>query len=190
MKSTFPPHRVAGAVLAGILALPMTACGFAFTQAPPGNHQSMNYFNCSQNRTGPVLDLVWAGLNLLGAVGAASGTDDGDPETSKSQVVTIGLVEGAIWGSSGIVGLNKVGKCRAAVQELVVRQNGAPRPPDSAGIVQRGAPLPAPFSRPSVVSLTRGDQHAVALFRAPSPPDSARPLSAVRRDSNGVRAPQ
>ncbi len=42
-----------------------SGCGFVFTHAPPDRHYEMDYFACTENNAGPIIDLVWAGLNGL-----------------------------------------------------------------------------------------------------------------------------
>lgn len=107
------------AVAASILLL--GGCGFIFTKGPPSGHETMNYFSCSEGRVGPTLDLVWAGLNLVGAAAANSDVYSSS-EYSPGQIRAIGLTEGVIWGASGLFGYKKVSRCLDAKQQLADRQ--------------------------------------------------------------------
>ncbi len=108
-------------VIAFLASLPVTtgACGFILTHAPPEGHEQMDYFTCTESDAGPIIDFVWAGLNVAGAIVYAS---DPDAYENSSAGIAVGLGWGAFSTSAGIVGLNKTKKCRAAKRQLAERQ--------------------------------------------------------------------
>lgn len=55
--------------LLGLLPLLLPDCGFVFSQGPPTGHEQMESFTCTESNAGPILDIVWASLNVLGALG-------------------------------------------------------------------------------------------------------------------------
>ena len=65
--------------LAGFLVASTTACGFIFSHGPPDGHEQMSSFSCTEGNAGPILDIVWGGLNVIGALAAA-----GDPGAYES----------------------------------------------------------------------------------------------------------
>lgn len=99
----------------------MSGCGFLFTQAPPQEHRAMGQFSCTESNAGPIIDAVWAGLNVLGALVVSS-----DPESSYNgdQAIAVGLSWGAVSGASAVVGLGKTKRCRAAKVEFGLRNQG------------------------------------------------------------------
>ncbi|NIM49706.1 MAG: hypothetical protein GTN62_05620 [Gemmatimonadales bacterium] len=103
----------------GLLSVATGACGFIFSHAPPEGHEQMEYFTCTESDAGPIIDLIWAGLNVLGAVVVA-----GDPDyyEDSGAIIASGLVWGAFSSAAGAVGLNKSKKCRAAKRGLAERQ--------------------------------------------------------------------
>jgi hypothetical protein len=116
-----------------LFLLPATgACGFILTQGPPQGHQSMSYFTCTESNAGPILDVVWSGLNLLGAIAIAS-----DPTAYYNSEVAIagGLLWSFVSGTSAGTGFNKTRQCRAAQQQLAQRVGQVGAPPPTAGFV-------------------------------------------------------
>ena len=79
----------------------------------------MDYFACTENNAGPIIDLVWAGLNGLGALIVAS-----DPDSYENSDYAIG--SGAVWAvfssAAAVTGFGKTKRCRIARQELAERQ--------------------------------------------------------------------
>ncbi len=106
---------------AGLLLLPISicACGFIFSHGPPDGHERMDYFSCTESNAGPIIDAIWGGLNVLGALVIA-----GDPAAYDNPDARIasGLVWGVVSGSAAAVGFNKSKKCRVAKQQLAQRQ--------------------------------------------------------------------
>jgi hypothetical protein len=106
--------------LAPVFLAAITACGFLFTQAPPAGHEHMDYFTCTESDVGPILDVVWGGLNLVGAVIIAS---DREAYESPDAAIVSGLAWSILSGSAAAVGFNRVKQCRAAKGLLAQRQS-------------------------------------------------------------------
>jgi len=97
----------------------VSGCGFVFSHAPPQGHEQMEYFTCTETNTGPIIDAIWAGLNVLGAIAVA-----GDPDAyeNSGNIIAGGLVWGAFSSAAASVGFNKSKQCRAARLQLAERQ--------------------------------------------------------------------
>ena len=67
--------RVAFLVVLCSLALGQYGCSFLFIDRVPPNSSQLNSFDCTSSAAAPVLDLIWAGLNGVGAANAAGSTD-------------------------------------------------------------------------------------------------------------------
>lgn len=106
-------------VCVALLSAVTGGCGFVFTHAPPVRHYEMDYFACTENNAGPIIDLVWAGLNGLGTLAVMS-----DPDAYDNSDVAIG--SGAVWtvlsSVAAVTGFGKTKRCRIARQELAERQ--------------------------------------------------------------------
>jgi hypothetical protein len=90
-----------------------TACGFVLTRGPPEGHEQMDYFNCTESNAGPIIDVVWAGLNLVGAAVENAGAG-----------VAVGIGWGVVSSAAAIVGFGKTSKCREA-KRLQAQRVGA-----------------------------------------------------------------
>lgn len=106
--------------LAGLLVLASSGCSFIFVDGPPDvppnmSYGDLNYFNCTEPNTWPILDAIWAGLNGVGALMAMGGdeTQFEDPE----QTVLVGLVWLGVSGAASYVGFQRTSECRAAKAE-------------------------------------------------------------------------
>ena len=137
MRST---QRALWTALAGCLVASTTACGFIFSHGPPDGHEQMSSFNCTEGNAGPILDIVWGGLNVIGALAAAS---DPSAYENSDQIVVVGLSWGVVSGTAAAVGFNKSKKCRLAKKQLAERQGQAPTPADA------GAPVAVVVSPPN-----------------------------------------
>ena len=119
-----------------------TGCGFILTHAPPDDHAQLDSFSCTESNGGPIVDFVWAGLNLLGALTIAANPDD---YPNEGETVAIGLSWAALGTAAGAVGVGKTKKCREAKQALAARQRQGqgPTPQGADTVVQavRIAPL-------------------------------------------------
>lgn len=118
-----------GATAASLLLLSVStsACGFIFSHAPPDGHEQMDYFTCTESNAGPILDVIWGSLNVLGALVVAS---DPDAYNNPGGTIAIGLTWGVVSGSAAGVGFSKSKKCTGAKRQLAQRQaqGRAPRP--------------------------------------------------------------
>ena len=160
--------RVARFLLCLPLLIAASGCGFIFTHGPPTGHEQLEYIPCTESDAGPVLDLVWGGLNVLGALVIASEPDAyEDPEAS----VAIGLGWGVVSAFSASSGFKKSSACQRARQALAQRQ-----------AARATAPLPIAdiASVMSVVITPAADTLAVGAQRQ---------LVAVGHNSSGATVP-
>src|ERR1043165_3138739 len=111
-----------------------SGCSFLFVHGPPEDHAQMARFECSESHALPVLDLIWAGLNGLGA----ATVDDTNPQ--HDQVVGVGIAWLVVSGISAIYGFNKVGACNKAKRERDERY----LPPDIAMPASSPGAVPPP----------------------------------------------
>lgn len=150
--------RLTTAALVGSLVAGSSGCGFVLTQGPPAAHENMNSFSCTESNTGPILDFVVAGLELVGSLALATSPHTGyygyyqDPGTT----MAVGAAWTAVFGASGLVGLHKTDQCRAAMRQLVARQAQG-RPGPAAGLLAAGA-VQSVAVRPAADTLVVGGQ--------------------------------
>ncbi len=119
-----------------LLPFALGACGLLFTHGPPADSEHLNEFRCTHSNTGPIVDLVWGGLNLADAASISANADQyqnpGQAEASS-----------AFWGILSVlsagVGFDKVSRCVAAKRELAERLAKAP-PATAATAQPDGAP--------------------------------------------------
>ncbi len=111
--------RFAMLALAVMLVAPTGGCGLLIVKGPPVGHEQMDYFTCTEGDAGPILDLVWGGLNVVGALVCAS---DPDAYENSSACIIGGFGWAALSGTSAAVGFGKTKKCRDAIQQLADRQ--------------------------------------------------------------------
>ena len=106
-------------IFAGSVWLLASGCGFVFSKGPPTGHQQMESFTCNESNAPPALDIVWAGLNVLGAAAAAA-----DPSSyeNSGQIVAVGIGWGVFSSFSAAHGFKKSRECREALQQLADRQ--------------------------------------------------------------------
>ena len=109
-----------------LVLLPVTTggCGLILTHGPPQGHEQMTQFTCTDGNTGPIIDVVVGGLNLVGSIALA--TDQSYTQEEANQLIAGGVTWGILLGVSAGVGFNKTKKCRAAKQQLAERLQGAP----------------------------------------------------------------
>jgi len=106
--------------VAAILLLPLSAsCGFILSHGPPAGHERMEYFSCTESNSGPIMDIIWGGLNLALYLAFAS---DPTPDVSRGGAIAVGLAWGVFSGSAAGVGFNKSKKCRVAKQQWAQRR--------------------------------------------------------------------
>ena len=106
--------------LFALLLLSTSGCGY-FMKGPPVGHQNMTSFTCDQSNALPILDAVWAGLNLAGALRAAAESEPGYNEESPETVVIVGLGWGLVSGMAAVTGFGKVKRCNEAKRMLAQR---------------------------------------------------------------------
>ncbi|HYO45778.1 MAG TPA: hypothetical protein VEY33_03730 [Gemmatimonadota bacterium] len=94
----------------------------------------MNYFSCTESDIGPAIDFVWSGLNIAGAVIAASDETIQDRE----QTIAIGAMWGLLSGTSGFVGMSRSEACRGAKAQLADRQARGQAGPEGVGLRATG----------------------------------------------------
>src|SRR5687767_5586014 len=87
-----------------------SGCSFLFVKGPPVGHAGMVTFECSDSRGWPTFDVIWAGLNGIGAASAAG--DDENPD--QGQIVAVGLAWLVLSGISAGYGFSKVSDCEKA----------------------------------------------------------------------------
>ena len=145
--------RLTIVALLGLLPMAAGACGFIFSHPPPQGHEQMEYFTCTESNTGPTIDVIFAGLNVLGALVVAG---DQDNYANPGAAVAFYLALGAFSGAAAPVGFNKSKKCRAAKRQLAERQaqrQGEPRDLRAADVV-----VQAVVVSPAADTLTIGER--------------------------------
>lgn len=114
-----------------LLLLPLltaaSGCGFLFTHGPPTGHEQLDYIPCTESDAGPILDIVWGSLNVLGAIAIASSPEEYEnPDLATAS----GMGWGVLSAFSAASGFKKASACKAARLALAQRQAGrglAPR---------------------------------------------------------------
>ena len=119
-----------------LCALPLTsaACGWIFVNAPPANHERLNYFTCTQSRAAPGIDIVWTGLSAFGVLTVLESSEfevERDLGVSKNAAAGTYAVWGAMTGLSAVSGFKKVNQCRAATALLLERLSRTPGTPSA-----------------------------------------------------------
>jgi hypothetical protein len=109
-------------------------------------------FSCTESNGGPIIDAIWAGLNLATALAVAANPEE---YANSDALILGGLVWVGITFPAAVVGFNKTDKCRAAKRELARRQRQERVGPEPvpADLVVR-AVLISPVS----ATLTVGDR--------------------------------
>jgi hypothetical protein len=152
MKRDRRRSSLCAVAMTGFLLLPMFGCGFFLTKGPPAGYEGMEYFTCTESNAGPIVDVIWGGLNVLGAGVASVSPDD---EGNRNQAVTVGLSWGVVSGLSAATGFRKTSQCRRAKQlqmERLARARGASTPASDAPLVR------AVVVTPAARSLTIGER--------------------------------
>ena len=113
--------RLTAVAFLGLVPAATGACGFIFSHAPPDSHEQMEYFTCTESNAGPILDVIWGGLNVLAALAAVTGPGP-EPIVSRGALVAYSLSWASLSGAAAGVGFSKSRRCRAAKRALVQRQ--------------------------------------------------------------------
>ena len=139
-----------------LLCLPLltaaSGCGFLFVHGPPTGHEQLEYIPCTESDAGPILDIVWGGLNVLGAIVIASSPDEYD---NPDLAVASGVAWGVISTASATSGFKKVSACKNARQALAQRQAARGAIPI---VVPDSAALIAVVITPAVDTIAAGAQ--------------------------------
>jgi hypothetical protein len=145
-------RRRAGLAAGAIALTAVSGCSLAFVDAPPRDHASRHFFDCTSSMLAPGLDATLAGIMALGVAGAMS---DGSHD---SQSVVDGTVLAAGALASATYGYLRVSRCREAKDALSERLLDMPYlgvPPPAVP----GAPQPlagAPGSAPAPATASAG----------------------------------
>lgn len=100
--------------LIGAMILTMllgSGCSLLFVHGPPEDHATLARFDCTESNAVPVLDVIWAGLNGLGA----ASVDGANPQ--HDQIVGVGVAWLVVSGISAVYGFTKVSHCNDAKRQ-------------------------------------------------------------------------
>jgi hypothetical protein len=115
----------------------------------------MYYFDCTEGRTGPILDLAVAGISLASAVSVAS---DGNDDPWADGVALVHGLQAALYAASGYIGFKKTSRCREARRLLADRLH-ARGPDDSVpGPGQADPQTAAVHVEPAEISIAVGER--------------------------------
>lgn len=133
-------------IVLGLLSLLQTGCGFVFSKGPPTGHEQMPAFSCTESDAGPILDIIWGGLNVLGALTVAA--DPGSYE-NPTEIEVGGVAWGVFSSFSAASGFHKSKQCRTALQQLAERNAQRANP--------AGLALPTDLPSVAVVAVSPSD---------------------------------
>jgi len=139
----------------GILSL-TPACSWALVQSMPGDYENREYVDCTTNTTAPVVDTIFALLN----VGSTVYLERRDDVPNKGAALGVGVLAAAVWGASAVYGYVETAEC-AAYRRDRQQSDGHWSPSRPQFYPQPPPVLPAPAS-PSI-----------ATPPSPTPPASA-----------------
>lgn len=146
--------RLPSVAMLGLLSLLLSGCGFLISKGPPTGHENMLSFSCTESNAGPILDIVWASLNVLGAAAAAT---EPDAYENSGQIVAVGLAWGVVSSLSAASGYKKSKECRRALQQLAERN--AQRATTVTGLPVAGeTTVAAVVISPATDTLSVGEQ--------------------------------
>ena len=150
-------RRLPVLLLVAVLPLATSACGWLLVQGPPTGHEQMSAFSCTESDVAPALDLVWGGLNVVGAALAASSPDSYE---NPGQIEAVGIGWGVVSGMSAMSGFKKAKECREALRRLQARLSQAPRPQPApaAGVPVADLVVQAVVVSPAVDTLRVGER--------------------------------
>jgi hypothetical protein len=162
-------RRRAGLAAGAIALTAVSGCSLAFVDAPPRDHASRHFFDCTTSMLAPGLDATMAGIMALGVVGAMS---DGSHDSTSVVDGTL-VAAGAL--ASATYGYLRVSRCRDAKERLSERLLDMPYlgvPP--SGLPGAAQPLagaagstPAPATGASATTAAGRDPW---LSEGPPPP--------------------
>jgi hypothetical protein len=99
--------------IAAVLVVCLTGCSFLFVEKLPGNYDRSTPPRCTTSKGAVVLDGVFLTLNTIQVIAAIKIEEDTGQDMSA--YVIGGLVEGLIFGISGLAGESWVDNCRKEV---------------------------------------------------------------------------
>ena len=154
-------------VLVMSASIASSGCSYIFSKGPPDDHRRLRYFDCSTSYAPPVLDTIWAGLNGLGALNAASSSDAEWTSTySRGATMAVGLVWLMLSGSSAFYGYSQVSSCNEARNQMIMRMNN--RYPNEP----RSWPPPPPRSFPPPAPAPADPPPEAPPAPQPAPPSA------------------
>lgn len=111
-------------------------CSWIFVQRAPANHQQLVAFDCTTSVAAPVLDAVWGGLNLAGALAAAGGNDRSwSGPSDRGTTFIVGMGWAVISGVAAGYGFVHTSACRQAKDELYARLSSQQPRKYAAGVM-------------------------------------------------------
>lgn len=139
-----------------VFALSLQAgCSFLFVHGPPANHAELASLECSDSNAWPVVDVIWAGLNGVGAASAAG--DNTNP--NKDQILAVGISWLVVSGISAIYGFSEVSACGDA------KRLREPRFVPHGVSAQPALPVPAALATPPIAAPAGGPAPVVPGVR-------------------------
>jgi len=164
----------------------LSGCSFAFVSGPPPHHEELPAFDCTESRVAPVLDTVFAALQVANLAVAASSTDqqwsdtfNGNPPINRGTAVPLYIALAAVGSFSAYYGYSKTGDCRQALEAARNRAQGtvgpqAPwqLPPPTGPGVPPGTAVPPPVAPPPPPPAAPPAQPPAT---PPTPPPAAPP---------------
>jgi hypothetical protein len=138
-----------------VLVAWLSGCSFAFVKGPPANHEQLPYFDCTESRVAPVLDTIFAVLEGVNLVYAASATDqqwsdnfNGNPPIARDSAIPLYVLLAVLGAGGAYYGYSNTGECRYAKQQAMVRAARPPYVPQPAGWPSPYPPAPFPPAAP------------------------------------------
>jgi hypothetical protein len=124
----------------------LSGCGLALTKGPPSYHATATRFDCTESMTGPMLDLLGAGVMVTaGLILWNADSSEEDPkvvgafvETFEKTAAIAYSIPAAGMIISHSIGRRRVSRCQEALQELDARRQSA----DSTETPDLGLSLP------------------------------------------------
>ena len=102
-----------------VVLFAVSGCGFLLVEGPPRViPENATSVRCTESKTLPTLDAVWAGINLVGAILAASNPDAYEDANT---IFWVGTSWTIFSGFSAKSGFDKAADCREAVDMVALR---------------------------------------------------------------------
>lgn len=151
--------------MVAVLVASLSGCSFAFVSGPPPHHEQLPTFDCTESRVVPVLDTLFAALEVANSAVAAGTTDqqwsdtfNGNPPISRGTAVPLYIALAVVGTFSAYYGYTRTGDCREALEAARNRARGTtvgpqapgtpPPPPPVAPGVPPGSAVPPPVILP------------------------------------------